>query len=318
MTNRSTVLAVALTLAVVFAAPVAAGSLMANGSVGESGTAKTDTSLTALQQNNSSENNSISPGAKLAGVVSVQGAEVSGEVEHRAFGQRIAAANSNAAKAAIIAEQSQDYEARLDEIRTKQQALRAKYENGTISTGQYKAQMAKLAAEARTIQRLLDTSTEVATKIPAETLAKKGLSVDSIAELQANAKNLTGPEVAQIAIEIGGKRSGTNPLGFGNGSSGGLGPVDDNTSIGGPGPVNAGNGGDSNPGNGSGVGSGNGVPGNGDNVTSDTPGPGNGTPGNGTSGNDTPGNGTDLNISVDGTTVNTTLSTTDSTVETLA
>lgn len=292
MIQRSTVLAVALTLAVAFATPVAAGTLGLSGAsdgtdavVGTAQSATPENNTTA--SNNESDNGSMAPGAKLAGVVSVQGTEVSGEIEHRALGHRMAAARSNASKASVIASQSSELSTRLSDIRAQQQTLQAKYENGTISTGQYKARMAKLVAEARTIQRLLNTTADAAAGLPNAALEAKGVNVTAIETLRTDAKNLTGPEVAAIAQEVAGNRS-ANPPGLGNGTGG---P--------GAGPGEA-------PGNGPGSGNGQPAdPGNGSqgpanessrNATNSTPGQGNGPPGNGPPGNSTPGNGTNVTV----------------------
>lgn len=321
MMNRSTVLAVALTLVVAFAAPVAAGSLGLAAASGGQQPTKSGSVLAATAQdnstengsvapqNNSTDNDSLSPGAKLAGVVSVQGAEVSGEVEERTFGRQIAAARSNSSKAGVIAQESETLQTRLTEIQTQQETLREQYQNGSISTGEYKARMAKLAAQSRTIQRILNRSAEEAGTLPEAALREKGVSVDSINELRANASNLTGPEVAAIATEVAGPNVGKTPPGLrnksagfpGNGGPGAGTPGNGtpgnggNVSVGNPG--NTGNGSNGPPGD---VGNGNGDggnvsagnPGNVSNGT--TPGNGNGTVGNGTNpgtGNGPPGNG---------------------------
>lgn len=213
MTHRSPLLAVALALAVVFATPVAAGSLGLSGSAGGSTVDGTSDVVAQSAENDSTANDSVPPGAKFAGVVGVQGAEVSGEVEERAFGIRIAAANSDDAKAAILAGQTGELEGRLGEIRAEQQNLTDRYENDSISEGQYKARMAKLTAEARTLQRLANTTADTANGLPADVLAANGVDVDAIATLQRNASNLTGPEVAAIAREIAGNDAGGPPVG---------------------------------------------------------------------------------------------------------
>lgn len=279
MMQRSSVLAVALTLAVAFAAPVAAGSLGFSGVPTDSAAAQAGTTLAATQENNSTDNDSVQPGEKLAGVVSVQGAEVSGEVEERTFGHRIAAANSNRSKAAVIASESSSLEERLSEIQSQQETLKEKHDNGTLSKGQYKARTAKLVAEARTIQRILNTTESTAETLPSAALQDNGVSVQSISNLQQSAKNLTGPEVSEMAKEIAGNDVGKTPPGLSNKTPG-------NGSVGGPG-----NGPGDAPGNGSGGAPGNGTPGNGTPGNGSAGTPGNGNPGNGTPGNGAPGNG---------------------------
>lgn len=277
-----TALAVVLSLVVALAAPAAAASLGAVGSA-DGPSAASGTIVAQTQENNTTENDTdtVQPGEQLAGVVSVQGAEVSGEVEERAFGHRIAAARSNASKASVVADETGSLETRLDELAAEKQALQAKYENGTITTGQYKARMAKLVAETRTIERLLNTTAATATTIPADDLKAAGVDVQKIDMLRTNAKNLTGPEVAAIATEIAGKNVGKAPPGLQNRTPG----VPGNVTVGPPGNVSTGQG--NGPGNGQ-AGSGGGQDGAPDNVTNgngtEAPGQGN-APGNVTNGN---------------------------------
>ena len=296
MTQRSTALAVVLTLVVAFAAPAAASSLGYSAIPSGDATADAGTANSVAQENNSTDSDSVQPGEKLAGVVSVQAAEVSGEVEERAFGHRIAAANSNRSKAAVVASESSELESRLSDISAEQESLKEKYENGEISKGQYKARTAKLVAEARTIQRLLNTTASTAEALPADDLKANGVSVESINDLRATAKNATGPEVSEMAKEIAGNDVGKTPPGLsnktpGNASTGGpgnsAGDTPGNGSGGAPGTGSAGTPGNGQPGNGSVGTPGNGQPGNGSVGT-----PGNDTPVNETLGNGTAGNGT--------------------------
>lgn len=150
----------------------------------------------------------VSPGEQLSGVVGVGEAELSGEVESRAYGVRIANANSSEAKAAIVAEQVNESEQRIAEIERQRTALEAARENGSLSEGQYRARMATLHAESQSGARLVNQTSETASTLPAETLEANGVNVSAIQTLRDRAANLTGPETAEIAKRIAGENAG--------------------------------------------------------------------------------------------------------------
>jgi len=152
--------------------------------------------------------NATPPGAQLAGVVSVQGAELDGEVQSRTFGIRVARADTDAARASVVAEQVNDSEARLAELQQRKQALEQARENGSMSEGEYRAKAAQLHAETKNVQRLANETNETASQLPAEALEQKGIDVAAIKTLSQRASELTGPEVAAVAQGIAGPNVG--------------------------------------------------------------------------------------------------------------
>ncbi|MGB9964174.1 hypothetical protein [Halobacterium hubeiense] len=220
---RATVLVVAALLVVGAAAPLAAASA-AGGSA-----AAADVAVQDGDANNETDNETA-PGARLAGVVGVQAAEVEGEVERRAFGHQIRAANSNASKASVVANHTERLDQRLEDLRDRKQELEAN--RGNVSTGRYHAEMARLAAEIATLQRLTNETAETARGLPAETLEANGVNVTALDRLRTSASNLSGPEVAAIARSIAGppgNGSAGPPFGIGAGgpSEGPFGERDD-------------------------------------------------------------------------------------------
>ncbi|GAA5431805.1 hypothetical protein [Haloarcula japonica] len=152
--------------------------------------------------------NATPPGAQLAGVVSVQEAELDGEVQSRTFGIRVAKANTDAAKASVVAEQVNDSETRLEELQQRKQALEQARENGSMSEGEYRAKAAQLHAETKNVQRLAKETNETASQLPAEALEAKGIDAAAIKTLSQRASELSGPEVAAIAQGIAGPNVG--------------------------------------------------------------------------------------------------------------
>lgn len=185
----------------------------------------------------------LAPGERLAGVVGVQRADIEGEMETRAFGERVAAAPTNESKAGVVDAELDRLDERLADLEAEQRAVRESYENGTIDEGEYRARMARLHAEAQAVQRQANATERAARGLPAAALEAKGVDRAAIRSLRAAAGNLTGPETAAIAREIAGPM-----VGQGVGQRGPPGFVSNRT--GGPGaPNQTGPPGDAGPGN---------------------------------------------------------------------
>lgn len=194
---RHTALVVAVLVVVGFGAPAVVAS---------PATAPADAGASpAVQEADGNETaNETAPGARLAGVVNVQGAEVEGEVAERSFGVQLAAAKSNASKAAVLANQTGDLSERVEELRERKQALQDARQNDTISEGQYRAEMARVAAELSTANRLLNRTADEARDLPPSALTDAGVDPADLDRLREAAGELSGPEVAEIARDIGG------------------------------------------------------------------------------------------------------------------
>jgi len=197
--TSAVVAAVLVAVAAVGAVPVAA---LAGGDAPAQQTA-TDGVAT-----NESANGTLAPGERFAGVVGVQQADVQGEIEARAFGQRVAAAASNRSAAGVVATEVEDLEARLAELDGAAAELERAHENGTVSGGAYRARLAGLHAKQRAVERRLDQTATVAQGLPAAALDQRGVNVTAIRTLRSQASELTGPEVAEIARGIAGEGAG--------------------------------------------------------------------------------------------------------------
>ncbi|WP_435062031.1 hypothetical protein [Halobaculum sp. EA56] len=159
------------------------------------------------------ESEGSQPGATFAGVVGVQGAEVEGEVASRALDRRLAAAESNESKAAVVASQTAAIRDRLAELRERKETVSERYQSGEITRGEYRAKLARIAVETMTLQRRLNTTGEVAEELPRETLREHGVNVSALAELRRNASELSAGEAAEAARAIGGNGTGNGLVG---------------------------------------------------------------------------------------------------------
>ncbi|MFB6161833.1 MAG: hypothetical protein ABEJ86_00095 [Halococcoides sp.] len=173
---------------------VGAAGLLATGSVG----AQTATNTTTT------ENGTIAPGARLAGVLGMQDVEIEGMVERRAYGLQSAAARSNSSKAKVLAKKIQTLEQRIERLEQRKQALERARENDSIDESRYAARMAELSARIETTRELANETNETAAELPEETLRANGVNVTAIKMLKRNAATMTGPQVAAIARTIGG------------------------------------------------------------------------------------------------------------------
>jgi hypothetical protein len=158
----------------------------------------------------------VEPGAQLAGVVGVQSEEVENEVAQRTLSTRLERANGPAARAAVVASETEDIEARLATLRERRDRLEAAYEAGNVSRGQYRARLAQLTASIRGLERRAERTRAVAADLPEEARERKGVNVSAIDRLRGEAGEMTGQEVRDVARSVVGEDVGN-----------GLGPPDD-------------------------------------------------------------------------------------------
>lgn len=160
------------------------------------------------------EGNETLPGERLGGVVGVQAAEIDDEVESRSFERQVGADRSGEARGDAVANRLERAEARLAEIETRHEELRERRGAGEITEGEYRARTARLAAETAAIERSTNRSADVAAELPQEVREARGIDDDRIRTLRESARELSGPEVAEIARGIAGPNVG-GPVGPG-------------------------------------------------------------------------------------------------------
>lgn len=167
-------------------------------------------------------NDSVLPGERLSGAVGVNDAELSGELEDRAFGLAVARANTDNAKAAAVGDRLDAIDERLTELEERKAALNESRNAGNLSEGQYHARLARLEAQRRHAAEQTNQSAAVLTELPAAAVEQAGIDVNRIEQLREKAGELGGPEIAEIARNIAGNGVGGGPPGAGERS----GPID--------------------------------------------------------------------------------------------
>jgi uncharacterized protein (DUF2164 family) len=209
--------------ALLLTAVLVVGSVSALPAAASAATTTLPSSSTALQTDTNATN--VTPGQRLAGIVGAGQAEFEGEITSRAYGLQYASASSNASKAQVVQERLTDVRDRLQTLEQRKAVLDEARANGSMSEGEYRARMTALAARGQQLEQLVNESEDRARGLPEDVLASKGLNVTAIRTLQAQAANLTGPEVAEIARSVAGPEVGQSV----GGPSGDLGgpPADD-------------------------------------------------------------------------------------------
>lgn len=148
------------------------------------------------------------PGERLAGVVGVHGTELDGEMESRAFGVAVAEAESDEARADVIAAQFDRNERRLADVETRRAELREQRDAGEISEGTYRARIAVTVAQTEATRHTTGQGASAAEDLPEDLREERGIDAAAVTTLQERADELTGPEVAEIARGIAGDSVG--------------------------------------------------------------------------------------------------------------
>jgi len=160
---------------------------------------------------NDHDDHPAAPGEQLGGAVGVQAAAVDGELDDRTFGQQIANADSDDARAALIDARLDEIERRIVDHEDRITDLQERREAGEITEGRYQAQLARLEAERANTERTVDRADNTARGLPEDALADRRISIDRIDELRTNARNVGGPETSDAAREIAGENV-TTPI----------------------------------------------------------------------------------------------------------
>ncbi|WP_440764218.1 hypothetical protein [Natronorubrum sp. DTA7] len=194
--RRITTITLAVALVVALAAmPLGAAGALANG-----------------DEQNQDDTESIAPGEQLTGAIGVQEAELQGELSERTYGIALANAQSEDERADVVEKQFADAEERFAEHEERLEELEEARESGEISEGQYRAEIATIAAETATVERLAENANATASELNESVLEDRGINVSAIAELRTNAAELGGNEVAAIAQSIAGDSVGQSPV----------------------------------------------------------------------------------------------------------
>lgn len=211
--KRTVTILLTVAMIVAVAAPaMAVAQPSATDAAGDDVFAADDGPTTTENESAVNESNEAPPGAMLAGSIGVQGSEMKGAIEQRAFGHQVRAAATNDSKAQVLNLTQERVQDRMTELEERKARLDAARDNGTISESQYRAQVSVIAAESEQIRTMANETERTAEQLPAETLRANGVDVTALEQLRDRAHNMTGPEVSEIARQIAGDHVG-EPMG---------------------------------------------------------------------------------------------------------
>lgn len=177
---------------------------------GATGQAPAQASANAETDAQANANSSVAPGEQFAGVVGVTEAEFEGEMAERTFGVRVAQNASAQARSDVVADQLKDVERRVEELEQRKERLEEARENGSMTEGEFRAEMAVVAAEKKTAARLAAHSETTARGLPQAALDHRKIDVDSIVTLRERARAIGGENVSAFARSIVGGDAGVS------------------------------------------------------------------------------------------------------------
>lgn len=145
----------------------------------------------------------LEPGAQFVGVVGAHHEQHAGAVDEQATAVRISGADSPSAKAEVIATVHHDKREQLDRLAERRQEVERAAENGSVSESEYRARLAILDAELRSVERVAIQLEEAADEIALSILLDAGVDLASIEDLRTRAQELQGSELTTIAPSFG-------------------------------------------------------------------------------------------------------------------
>ncbi|WP_135303982.1 hypothetical protein [Haloarcula amylovorans] len=134
-------------------------------------------------------------GTQLTVFLQSSSAAADGTVENEMWKAGFERANGSQ-KSDRVTSRTGALEQRLDRLRTKNQRLQARYENDSVPRPAYVAQKSQLDARIKALRAAVNDTDEAA--------AEANVDTDRIQRLKENASELSGPEIAVTAREVGG------------------------------------------------------------------------------------------------------------------
>lgn len=141
--------------------------------------------------------NNSSMGLQVSGFMQSSTGETSEAVESGMWNAAYGRAETRPARAAVVADRSDDIEARIGELQREKRALIAARKNGTIGAAEFHARMSRIVGRLAELNRSIDETERQA--------RASGADVSRVQRLREAAGELSGPEIATIARSIAGR-----------------------------------------------------------------------------------------------------------------
>lgn len=163
-------------------------------------------SAAAMQDDGAVNESDASTGERMAGVVGIERAAVTGTVERARFERAIDAVSTDSARARTIATYLNRSRQRLTALRARARKLDEAQANGSLSAGEYAARTARLGARARNVQLLSVELANASAALPRD--LRRQYDIEPVA-LRSFAD-----EAAALAERVGGPTNRVDPAVF--------------------------------------------------------------------------------------------------------
>ena len=150
---------------------------------------------------NDSDNATVPPGQRLAGVVGAQEAVVEGELWNRTLSQRLANASSAAERADLLGEEVETIEEHVETLESARANLTEAWDDGNLSEGEYRTALSGFVVRARTVEIRANRTVAAVEDLPPATRERAGLNLTAIRNLSERAHALYQFE-GEVASEV--------------------------------------------------------------------------------------------------------------------
>jgi hypothetical protein len=185
---KRTLAVLACVLLTVAALPVAVADRPAPATAGDAATADTPTQ----PGNNNSSNRSM--GGSFSTFTQSTAADANAEVEGGMWTAAFNGSGDNATRVQLVEGRTNALEARLDALQEQRQRLQERRDE--MSRVAYRAQLASLTSRLAALGSALNQTEDAAHEV--------GVNTTELDRIRQNASELTGPEIAEMARELGG------------------------------------------------------------------------------------------------------------------
>ena len=143
-----------------------------------------------------------SPGEEAAGTVGSQGATIQGELRVATFESRLDDADSDSARAAVIATELDRVETQVTTLESRRQTLAEERADGALDEGTYASRATRLGANARTEAAVLERIERRATAVDDAPLRDAGVTTERIETLQSRTDELVAVGDGNAGAEL--------------------------------------------------------------------------------------------------------------------
>lgn len=149
------------------------------------------TATSGVDQQSRPADNETAAGERLAGTIAVEDTAVSGAVERARFRRALRTADTETARAEVIATYLNRSRDHLDRLETREDALDESLKNGSMTAGEHEARTARLGAHGDALGELTAALATASENLSAERREEYGIEPVTIRQVRDRADALT-------------------------------------------------------------------------------------------------------------------------------